>query len=240
VAIGTPVLGTPSQTTAAGTTDATPAYPATDADDLMLLLGASSSGSGSIFTNPSGWTLDDQSSSNSDTQAPSILGSHKLATGSETGTLSVAHGSTVCSVGIVGLAGVDATAPVASATLLDQSAGASSWQLPNVTVPSDGSTLLYVASGNNTTSTFTPPTGWTELWDGVSQLVASRCWSIGYKQNVAAGSLGTSTNLGVSNSIRGLVIVYVINPAASSVTRRWNGSAYVSTVRRQWNGTAYI
>lgn len=245
MALTAPVLGIPDLSTVATNVASAPEHPATNDGDLELMLAGSNSGSENIFTSSPGWDLDGQYSSTADTVAPSIFGAHRTADGTESGAATLAHGTCIASAVILGISGVDPTTPIQHVEPVDQASGINSWPMPELTIVADGSAVIIAAIANNATSTFTPPTDFTMLLDGVTDEPGSRAFSVHYKTGVAAGTFQVP-NLGLSNNVRGLALVYVINPDASAppadgVFRIWNatGTAYVDAIRHLWNGTTW-
>jgi hypothetical protein len=236
VAIGTPTVGTPPDEQTAASSSSAPPFPAVViAKDLLLGFGVSGASSTSTFTfTGTGFSQDAQISNTGSTLAPNVMGSHKIATGSETGTLSWPHGSVVTSMCIVDVPGADPANPFdpnvnsGAPTPLDVSTATSAITIPTVTVTTPGSLLLYVISGNSTTNSATPPTGWTELVDRNTGLTGNRNWQVAYKANVAAGATGTASAApGWTGSQRATGLLYVIQPALRSPIAIHNRPAIV-------------
>jgi hypothetical protein len=227
VAIGTPVVGTKDEQSAASATS-TPAYPSLAAGDCLVGGGVSGAASTSTFsTTGTNFAQDAQHANTGDTLAPNVFGAHKIATGSESGTQSWPHGSVVTSMAIVGVSGVDTSQPLdpnvngGAPVTIDITAATTAPTIPSVTVTKAGSLLLYILSFNSTTVTAGPPAGWTELVDRTG--ASTRGWQIAYKPNVAAGATGTATS-SVSGSTKVTGLLYVLQPASVSANAGFSGS----------------
>jgi hypothetical protein len=235
VAIGTPTVGTTDEQTAASAASA-PGYPnggAPIAKDLLVGVGVTGLSSTSTFSDPVGWTQDAQVSNTGSTLAPGVYGSHRIAVGTESGTRSWTHGNVVTSMAIIGIPGADPANPFdpnvngGVPLPIDISSATSAITIPSVTVTTPGSLLLYVISGNATTNTATPPTGWTELVDRNTGLTGNRNWQVAYKANVAAGATGASSGGAWTGSQRATGLLYVIQPALRSPIAIHNRPAIV-------------
>lgn len=211
MSVGTPLYGTADQRTAASTTS-TPSYPATKAGDQLVLWGVSGAASATTFTNPTGFVTDAQFSSAGSTLAPNVYVARKVATGSETGTLSVTHGNVVTTMGIVSISGVDPASPLDVAVVtLDDTTVQTTFTFPSQTVATDGALGLYVVSGNAVTLTATPPPGWTEGFD--RSVASSRSVEVAHRGNLTTGATGSiSAAPGWSGSSKVVGVLLIFRP----------------------------
>jgi hypothetical protein len=140
----------------------------------------------------------------------------KFASGSETGTLSVSHGSVISSMGIMKISGVDSTTPFdVSAVQIDDTTANSTFTIPSQTLVTNGVACVYVLSLPSTTATVTPPFGFTE---DVDHTVAStRSWEIAHKTGFSSGITGAIT-ASLSGSAKKVAIAVFLRPASPPVT----------------------
>lgn len=237
--ISAPAVGTFTERTAEATT-AVP-YPASvAAGDLLVLVGSCNHAS-TATTLPSGWTQQAMAyGDNGGTAAvPNLFVATKIAAGSEGGTsLNVTHANTVSSWQILAASGVDQTTPLdIAAAITIPSAGGSTVTIPSQTVVTTGAALVYLATLSGSSSTATPPSGFTETGD---RSTGTRPLTTGYKLGVSAGATGTVvvTFSGTGNLIG---VLLVLRPAVTDTgIRIWNGSSWVTATRVMWSGSAWI
>lgn len=213
--IGTPTIGAIDAQAAASTTSL-PGYPTgTAAGDLLVLFGVSGAASGTTFTStpPTGFTTRAAFSSAGTTLAPNIYCGTKVAVGGETGTLSCTHGNVVTTMAMVRVPGVDPSTILDVAVVqLDDTTVQTSFTFPAQSVATDGALALYCVSGNATTLTATPATGFTELADRT--VASSRSYEIAYKPNLPVGTTGSiSAAPGWSATSKVVGVLLILRPA---------------------------
>jgi hypothetical protein len=216
VAIALRSAGTALEETTATTSHPVP-YPATiSAGDVMVLgIGTSSANSAAIST-PSGWTLIRQSSSTGNTLLPSIAAYVTVATGSETGNLTVTSGSIVIAAQILAFSGVDQTTPQdVTAGFVDQTALQTNMDIPAITIATSGAALIAMGSKNSGTATATPPTSPGTFTETTDHTTGNRAFEMSYLLGVSSGSTGTVT-ITWSATSRGLGVLVALRPAATS------------------------
>lgn len=200
---------------AAAATTQTPAYPASiSANDIIVLVVSVSSATAP--TNPAGFTS--QGTGTAGGSSPAYRVSTKVATGSESGTLTVTTPNVVGKSRMFLLRGVDTSTLLNTAvTQLSSSTAITAYNLPTQTTSVTGCLLFGVVIGNAATGTFTQPTvpaAFTEPTDDNSPLphlgVAYLIWS-------GSGATGT-VNFVRSASTRGAGILLAFNPASTGVT----------------------
>lgn len=198
---------------ASAATTQTPAYPAgIAADDIIVLVVSVSSATAP--TNPAGFTS--QGSGSAGGSSPAYRVSTKVATGSESGTVTVTTPNVVGKSQMFLLRGVDTTTLLnAAVTQLSSSTAITAYNLPTQTTSVTGCLLFGVVIGNAATGTFTQPTvpaAFTEPSDDNSPLphlgVAYLIWS-------GSGATGT-VNFVRSASTRGAGILLAFNPDPGS------------------------
>lgn len=199
-------------TAAAGsTTPLAVPYPSpVGAGDGMVLL--MTGGSASFPTLPGGWTAG--VSANSGGSSPYAYIAVKIATGSESGSLSVTMPAFAAKGQILRFGGVDQTTPLdVAGTTYSNSAAATAYDLPTLTTTKAGAALVALGSANASTGTWTNPTApansWTKLTDNPT-LVPSTY--VGYLIWTGSGATGT-VNLTRSTSIRGAGGLIALRPA---------------------------
>jgi hypothetical protein len=136
----------------------------------------------------------------------------KVASGSESGTLSLSHGNVVNSAQILAFPGVDQTTPQdVAADLADQTTAQNHTDF-SATVVTAGATLVVIGTINSVSATGSPPTGFTETADRT--LASARTWEMSYLQNVSAGATGTQS-IGWSGASKSVGIMLVLRPATA-------------------------
>lgn len=213
MAIGTPTIGTWTETTS-GASHAIP-YPSTVAAGACLVLVASQSSAGStIFTVPGGWTQVAQLSVTTNTVLPVLFVAIKPnASGTEGGTtLTVTHSTgAIASWQILAFPGVDTVTPQdVAATTVDSNVAATSTVLPALTVVTANAALVAAGAMNSTTATATPPSGFTETGDRVSN---ARAMEVSYLLAAPLGSTGTETISWGATSAKSVGVLLALRPA---------------------------
>lgn len=189
--VGTPVAGALVEDTTVSTSTAIP-YPAGISAGHLLVAFMSHS-SLTVATNPSGWTQ--VYSSIRGAALPALWVGIKFAAGSESGSLAVAHTSSVAIGGMMRVPGVNQTTPQdATATTVQNATAGTTTVLPGVTTTRAGGLLIAVACQNSNTSnasTVATSSGtWTEDADRVSGTRAATMW---HSARPASGSSGDAT-----------------------------------------------
>jgi hypothetical protein len=207
--IGNPVAGTLADHAAATTTDIPyPASPA--AGDLLvfaLFLAATS------VTTPGGWTLAKQEFSTG-TTSPMISVMYKVATGSESGNLTVTHASGTAQGQMWKISGVDQATPMDVAATSISAGAVATYVIPSLTTTMINTLLMAFGVTNNATATWAPPSGFTEILDS---LVRNPSSNANYKQQAASGATGTVT-VDASTTVKGAGILIALRrdiPTAS-------------------------
>ena len=209
------------------TPTATPAAPAgAAAGDLLLAFHASDvDGNFAAMTAPAGWTQIGLGPTGA--TLPFLKVWQKVATGSESTSYGFpdstgANGSAA----IVALYGQHASTPVSAGPTFSSSTTASTSHVaPSVTGVAGGVLLTaHVAHSNNTTRTYTPPSGMTELADPTSGDNGWIALGVNMLALSAGGATGTKTAT-CSGSTPWVTVSLVVAPAAAgvSVARRTGG-----------------
>lgn len=213
MSIGTPLVGTKDEQSAASTTS-TPGHPVgMAAGDLELLWGFSGNSNNTTFTTPAGFTQVMQAGGSASTAVPNFYLAYKFADGTESGTLSCTHGSVPTSMMLMSVSGVDRVNPLdIAAVLLDSVTASTTFTFPAQTVLTDGAMAVYGVSGNSTTITATPATGFTEAFDRVAP--STRSHEVAWKANLPIGSTGSiSAAPGWSGASKPLGVLIILRPA---------------------------
>lgn len=216
-------------------------YPATvAAGDLAILVGSANNAT-VLTTNPSGWTQDVSTAAVAAAAAavPNLYVGHRICAGTEGGTtVTVTHANNISSWQIITLAGVDAATPLdIAAAVVTPDGGASTVTIPSQTVVTAGAALVYAATVSGSSSTATPPAGFTEAGD---RSTGTRPLTLGYKLGVPAGASGSVgvTFTGSGNLIGALLVVRP-SGAADTGIKIWAGTAWVPASVKRWTGTAW-
>lgn len=198
------------------TPTATPARPTgVAAGDLLLAFHASDvDGSFAAMTAPSGWTQIGLGPTGA--TLPFLKVWQRIATGSEATSYAFpdstgANGSAV----VVALYGQNATTPVSAGPTFSSSTSASTSHVaPSVTGVADGVLLTaHVAHSNNTTRTYTPPAGMTELADPTSGDNGWVALGVNMLALAAGGATGTKTAT-CSGSTTYVTVSLVVQPSS--------------------------
>lgn len=194
------------------------------AGDRLVLLLATGGATATVVTTPGGWTQDTQFAANGSTGSPSVAVYDTIATGSESGSLTVTTTSTTVSGQILAFRGTDTTLAV-DVLGTNDATGTTSTPTISGTVPVDGSALVMLSAGNNLTLTATPPGGWTETADRVAS--SRRSWEVAYLLGASAGATG-SIGPTYSGSTRYCMVLLALRPAPTAMPelvmapRNWN------------------
>lgn len=220
MAIGAPVLGTATRDTSAQTTRNVVWPSPISNGDVATLVVVNASVSPSAVDTPSGFTQIDQHSGTANTAAPAVAMFRHTCNGTETGNLAVATpgGSGVVATSVLiiwpgvvtGAGGLDV-----AAVLDDKTVASTSFAFSGGIAPvTPGCTLLYVVTGNSTSITSTPLTGFTEAYDRTG---TTRAINVGYLQNVAASN-NALTGGTWSGSTKDVGIAIALKPLLTAVT----------------------
>lgn len=202
-------------------TNWTVAYPATVNSGDLLILFVSSNGGGPVTA--SGWTEVHNEATVSNPQGALF---YKVAAGTEGGTndsISVAV-ATTGNANIFRYTGVDTTTPLdASSTSVSNTASGTSVVLPAITTVTADTMLVYVASGNSSSTTMSSGTGTERVDHGSLGGTGTKSGALYDQANASTGSTGTRTiTLSASRMNWGAMIA--LRPAGSGFT----GSASLS------------
>jgi len=210
-------VGTGAVASAVSGANPTPGYPSNLQAGDLLWLPVGSSGNNLFASNAvSGFTrkLNVQST----TVSPVIAGFYKIATGSESGTVTVtnpASGNIIAKM--YAYRNVDQGNPfdVADATF-SSGVGVTNYDIPTQTPVNPGVVALLAALTNSTTGTWTQPANHTELFDGTNGEANS--FFNGHRLNLiegtglSSGATGTRTIV-KSVSVRGVGYGLLLRPA---------------------------
>lgn len=147
--VGTPVAGALVENTSSSATTAVP-YPSgiSAGDQLVAFVSHATT---VLATNPSGWTQ--VYSSNRGGSLPSLWVGMLTAAGSESGSLTVSHGTSVAIGGMIRVPGVDQTTPLdVAASTQQNSSAASTLVLPSITTTTGNTLLVAVGCINSLTA----------------------------------------------------------------------------------------
>lgn len=215
-------------------------YPATvAAGDIAVLVG-SVNNSATLTTNPSGWTQ--QASTFAVASAapalPNLYVGTRVCSGSEGGTtVSVTHANNISAWQILTFSGVDTTTPLdIAAAIVTPDGGASTVTIPSQTIITAGAALVYAATVSGSSSTATPPSGFTESGDRGS---GTRPLTTGYKLGASAGASGAvAVTFSGSGNLIGVLLA--LRPAATDTgVRIWTGAAWAPAGIKRWSGSAW-
>lgn len=209
--IGTPVAGTAAANTVAATSLAVP-YPTVSAGNLLVLVVGVSNATAP--TNPTGAGFTSRVTNNSGGSSPSFRISTKVATGSETGNLSVTTPNSTSQGRMWAISGVDQTNPMHIAGVVDDfGAGVSAY-----TIDATGATttvnkvMVFIAAAANAASgTYSPPTApgtFTEVWDSIATTPSITADYLIWTSSGVVGNI----NLTRSAGVRGTAGAIFLNP----------------------------
>jgi hypothetical protein len=229
--------GLPLERTSESTTNLP--YPTSLAANDVLVVGGAVTNAAADSPLGSPWVADLNSSATGGTAIPAIKAEHKVASGSETGNLAIAHHNNISAWKMAAFRGVDPAQvlDVTPSTLLTGSSN--SLVLPSITTVTDGCMLVYIAALSGSSATASPPDGtWTELADLTA---GTRPFTMAYKLQTAKGATGTVT-ISWSGSGNKAGILLALRPlVAATKMKVWNGSAWtVLTKAKKWNGSAFV
>ena len=189
-------------------------YPATDADDVLVLFVTVASGTSP--TNPAGFTS--LGTLDSGGSAPEILAAYRVCDGAETGNLTVTTPSATSHGQLLLFRGVDPTTPIdVTPTTFSTASSVTAYDLPTLTTTVDGVALVYAGLSTSNSGSFTPPTvpaGFTETYDDISNGPGT---TSGYLLDEPAGATGT-VNLVRSSNLRGAAFLIPLRPLSEGTT----------------------
>jgi hypothetical protein len=210
--------GTKFEPTTASTT-ATPTLPNPLAvGDCMVMACASGLTVNTVWTTPSGWTKVTELAGSTNTTSPNLAMFYKVATATDVSaagtTINVTHTSAIVAAGIAAFSGVDTTTPMDAAavfSIADSGAATTAMILAALTIQTPGSKLVIAGSLNNLTSTSSPPTSWTGIYDRTT--ASARAWHMSYSGALSfpTGSTGTQT-MQWSTAIKSVGIMVALRP----------------------------
>lgn len=141
------------------------------AGDLILLFGVNTFNN--VFTVPTGFTSDYNITAINTVDDAAAIACHKIATGTESGSLTVSWGTSKTALGaaaMIRLTGVAATSPISSTTNVDTGSGAVSYTAPTPTSTGPGGSDMVVrcwmnggddVAKNWKSGQINSPSGWT-------------------------------------------------------------------------------
>lgn len=201
-------VGTQVEATSASST-AVPYPTGLAAGDRLVLVG--SVNTTVLSTNPwaSGDVLINKAYDNAGTPSvPNLMVVTTLATGSETGSLTVTHGSAASIWQMLAFSSVDSDAYLDVAAVTANQNGDTT--LPGLNLQTGHDMLVAVGAISGSSSTALLPTGWTKTMD---RSTGTRCATAGYKLATSSGTTG-SVLLDWSGTGNGLGILFALRPAS--------------------------
>lgn len=240
-------VGTSVATTAGG--DPQIPYPTTTAGGCLVAFGVSSIAFefASDAMADDGFTL--HSVLDSATLTPTIGVFTKPATGSEAGTANLVStggggggafwGAMIC---VDGIDTFDPFGGVADA-IFQSGTATGAYTLPAQTTLAANSVLITFAACNTTAGTWTPPAGYTELFDEANTVDRMQVCIL--DNQAAIGTTGTRAVVKAGTTSRGCALGLALQPQSSNspefLFRAAGAGAYSrSTKLRAWNGSAYV
>lgn len=203
--IGTPNLGALYESSV-GTTSSPVAYPASgiaNGDLAILFFTVKLTGNANV-TVPTGWTQREQFSRLGNTSSPGLAIFYRFCNGSENGgSQTVAHTNGQSSGRIMTVSGVDGTNPWDVADQFIDSSTGNTTVIPHVSGITSDATILTMAVQNISTTTATPPSGFTEAADRVS---GTACWEVAYKQGVTSDPADATVGWSASGGSAGVML----------------------------------
>lgn len=185
-------------------------YPASIAAGDLLWMPVTSSVS-TVFgtTAASGFTR--RFSGTSGGSTPSIAGFYKIATGSESGSITVTSPGGATIGRMFAYRNVNTTTPFdVSGVLLGSSTGITNYDIPTQTPTVAGCVGLIMACGNSMSGSWTTATSYTELYDGGN--AEAQIIYIGHRLALTTSATGTRTPVR-SGSVRGAGAGEILRPA---------------------------
>jgi hypothetical protein len=212
--------GTGAVSSAISGGNATPAYPSgLQAGDLLWIV-AGCTGNNQFATNAiSGFTR--RVTVQSTTVSPTLAGFYKIATGLESGVITVDNpsGSAALISKMFAYRNVNQTTPFdATDAIFATGSAVINYDIPSQTPTMPGTAALLLAEGNTGAGSWSPPSGYIEVYDGDNgQADVIFC---GHRLGLVEGSGLTSGDTGTrtvvkSASIRGVAAGVLLRPAAA-------------------------
>lgn len=209
--------GTPSVYEGASVTSAVIPYPAGIVAGELLLVTVAESAATATNVNPGGWTLG--WAQNGPTSTPSTTVWYKIATGSESGSVTFTTNATAGRVtGIMTRwSGVDNTTPMDQLAFGSNSGIATSFTMAAMTTVTANAFNIYAVSLNAATAAdIDTPTGMTKVAGSTG---TGRRHSVFYEPRPTTGSSGTRTFTdNPATSLQWSGIVVALRPAATGTT----------------------
>lgn len=203
--IGAPVLGALVEDATAVASTSVP-YPSAGAGLLVAFMSHATT---ATVTNPAGWTQ--VYNSNRGGSLPTLWVGIKVASGSESGSLAIAHGSSAAMGRMMRVPGVNTTTPQdVAATTVSHASGQTTTVLPTLITTGTGRMLVAIAAHNgaaaNADSVAGPGT-WTEDADRVSGARTATMWHSLWSGSGGTGAVtitwsGSATSHGVLLALR--------------------------------------
>lgn len=196
------------------------------AGDRIYIVGFSGAAATNVFSTPTTGSLWSavvaQFSGTGNTAAPSMALFTRKATGGESGNITCPHTNVITTMGSVVVRGVDATTALdISAVVIDKTVTNNQIEvLPTAQSPktllNNGVLGLSFHTGNSTTITATPPSGWVEAKERT--VASSRAFEVCYREDLDAGSIGPIVaSPGWSGSSKGIGVTLFLRPATPRV-----------------------
>lgn len=210
--------GTPTLYENASSTDAVVPYPSGIVSGELLLIHVTNSGA-SVPSTPAGWTLA-KSQANANGTACSIMTAYKVATGSESGSVTVA--TNVAAGRVTGMmerfSGVDTTTPMDVAASSANGATGASWSVPSITTVTNGAMLVAHTALNASSSADITHTAGTMTSINASTGTGrrTRIWT---ETDATAGATGTRTfESNPTTTLQWTVALIALRPGAGGAT----------------------
>jgi hypothetical protein len=177
-------------------------YPTLLADDVLFLPIANNVDNTPPST-PSGWSIATQISE----VARSSSLYYKVATGSESGSLTLSWAAAVnAQGGMLSFSGVDNTTPLDVSGLVESQSTSVTHTQPTITPVNNGTYLLHIFTAGNATTWGAPTTG-TEEWEATASAVPRSTMAV-HRVGPAAG-VGSST-ISANLSATGVAVLHTI------------------------------
>lgn len=190
-------------------------------DDVMIaVIGGNGNWAGVLgITPPAGWTLVRKIDNTTGQYYPTVAVYYKVAGASEPSnyvfTFSNYSGGTYAAGSISSFYGVGTVSPIDvenGQTVANSSSPTTSYSTPSITPSSSGQIIIGAFAGN-CSSSWTPPSGMTEIVDRVGGCTSM---SVAY-QTHTSGATGAKTATAASSSYGGAILVALKAPASASV-----------------------
>ena len=190
-------------------------------DVMVAVIGGNGNWAGVLgITPPAGWTLVRKIDNSTGQYYPTVAVYYKVAGASEpssyTFTFSNYSGGVYAAGSISSFYGVNTASPIDvenGQTVANSSSTTTSYSTPSITTSSSEQILIGAFTGN-CASSWTPPSGMTEIVDRVGGCTSM---SVAY-QTHTSGATGAKTATAASSSYGGAILVALKAPASASVT----------------------